>query len=200
MKYPDLFLTRFVYKNKLNQRKNASVLEFGCGSGHNLKMFKELGFTTCGVDINFEDSDLNIIRHDLESGIPEKVLSSHFDVILLPNITYYLSKQGRSNLLAFAAKNLTPGGYFFISERTFEDQRWHLGSRVSESQVIMKSDITGELGCTILFVSKQQFILDLTSAFGIEEHKLVVLTLDYENIINGEIIFNSDLIGWGQRL
>ena len=51
LKFPEEFLTRFFFKEKLFKHKG-HVLELGCGNGNNLTLFNQFGWRTTGVDIN----------------------------------------------------------------------------------------------------------------------------------------------------
>ena len=54
-KYPNEELCRFIgrtFVNSKSLKKNIRILEVGCGSGANLKMFLNEGFNTFGLDIS----------------------------------------------------------------------------------------------------------------------------------------------------
>ena len=51
LKFPDEYLTRFFFKEKLYKKKN-NVLELGCGNGNSLNLFYQYGWDTIGIDID----------------------------------------------------------------------------------------------------------------------------------------------------
>ncbi len=57
-RYPNEELCRFMGRNffstRINKRKKIKILETGCGSGGNLRMISEEGFSTYGIDISQE--------------------------------------------------------------------------------------------------------------------------------------------------
>ena len=51
LKYPDIYITRFFFKEILH-KSPGKVLELGCGNGNNLMLFVEYNWNVTGIDNN----------------------------------------------------------------------------------------------------------------------------------------------------
>ncbi len=93
----------------------AKVLDIGCGAGDRLKIFKEKGFDTYGVDISTsaiyakETLGLNVINSDLASA---RYPDDYFDAVTMYNVLEHLHKP--VEMLKEAQRILKKGGFLVI--------------------------------------------------------------------------------------
>jgi len=211
MKYPDINLIRFVNKTEIVNMPKGRVIEFGCGSGHNLRIFEDLGWQCLGVDLagnlEFRNEALGgkwktphqFFELDLNSELPMILLEQNFDVILFPNITYYLHPDSRLRLFYQMSKCLNPGGYVFLIERLVDDFRFGKGIQLSRNRFQLKIADTGELDQIIQFFEINEIVRDLYLSFGLERKDVTLLEQKFDNLQNSIIVRNSELIVWGHR-
>lgn len=213
MKYPDISVVRFFFKNGLAEYPNSTpkVIEFGCGSGHNLRIFEDFGWECHGVDLEsnkdfIEDACLGTWKvptrfytQDLNTPLDEHIVGEEYDVVLFPSVTYYLEPSSRINLLRSMFKCLKPGGYLLLIERLDSDYRYGKGLRVGVNGFKLDISETGELGLIIQFFRKEEILstLDLISDSTITN--IVALEATYDNLQEGVIVKNSELVVWAQK-
>lgn len=208
--WPDTSIVRFFYQNNLHKRQGAGfkVIEFGCGSAANLKPFIEAGWQVYGVDMNLAakllesgEDKRKFITHDLNLPLPEEIHDLHFDVILFPQILCYLSPTSRENLLTWTANHLKEKGLWLLTERTLDDYRAvHTQLSVTDegAQIgTINFRETNEFGLTVIFWPKEALLNNLTRIFASPESKITIFESFFENMSNGKIIQNSDLLVWG---
>lgn len=210
MRYPDAYVTRFFFKNGLQQRPG-SVLELGCGSGSNLRVFVEHGYATTGLD--YAEDAVDACRHnlaafpgvhralrcDLEDGLPADVAATAYDVVMLPNILNYLRRETVAGLLAALPALLTPGGCFLCIVRLCDDYRYGRGTLAARDEFLLEAEETGEKGTRQTFFSEHEFVALTARSLGVDPLGLVVLRNRFENFQAGRVIANSDLVVWGRR-
>jgi len=214
MKYPDEYLVRAFYKEKLFNSNRARCLELGCSSGINLTLFAEYGYDTLGVDISSEnikmaernfvllkekgcvDSVCDFLKEPMkEFFIREK---TSFDAILFPSSLYYQRHDDVLFCLNKASSLLSAGGFFFFHMRNIDDYRYlKTQTRYDDISVKIDFDNTGEKGCNMSFYSPITFAEMVKKIFKCPNP--IVLKSNFENLQNGEIIKNSDFIIWGFR-
>ena len=189
-------------------RTRGSVLELGCGNGNNLRLFRDFGWRTVGIDNssnaladalgNFgaeNASECEFHEWDLGEGLPD--LLEEFDVMLMPNVAYYLKRQAFANLLSECRGVLKGGGSYMISCRSIGDWRFGRGQQVGENAFIMTTNVTGELGTLQTFYDSTEVVALVESRMGTTD-KPLVLHYDYENLQCGKVIDNHDFVIWGR--
>ena len=213
MKYPELSVVRFFFKNNLfsHPTPNPRVIEFGCGSGHNLRVFEDHGWECHGVDLtenqDFQKDavrgDWNVKTHfwslDLNNPLPNEIITSHYDVVLFPSVTYYLHPAARLALLESMFKSLKPGGFMFLIERLDSDYRYGKGVRTGSNGFRLDIAETGEFGMTIQFFRKDEILSALSEISNSKLSEIVTLEYSYENLQSDKIVRNSELVVWGKK-
>lgn len=214
LKYPDEFVMRFFFKERLHENAG-SVLELGCANGNNLMLFNQYGWDIWGFDIsnkaiddanyNFtkygkENTRIEFIKKDLVKGIlPFKghTMQLKFDVILFPSILYYIPRKSVVKCLEDSKALIMPGGKFFVRSRTFGDYRYGRGEEVERNGFILKIAETGEKGLLNVFYQEHEMVNLLVDCLGCEISSLNVFRAEFDNIQQGRLINNSDVIIWG---
>lgn len=100
--------------------KNIKILDIGCGLGHNLFVFKELGFkNVVGVDISPECIDFckkkkfNVIQKDVFDFLKEN--KTKFNLITAFDIVEHFSVEEASKLVRLVFQNLEDEGIFIVN-------------------------------------------------------------------------------------
>jgi SAM-dependent methyltransferase len=213
MKYPDISVVRFFFKNGLADypSSNPKVIEFGCGSGHNLRIFEDFGWECHGVDLEssadfIEDACLGTWKvptrfyaQDLNTPLDEHILVQEYDVVLFPSVTYYLEPSSRINLLRSMFKCLKPGGYILLIERLTSDYRYGKGRPIGANGFQLDISETGELGLTIQFFSKEEILSTVKLISNSNVKNIVALESTYDNLQEGVIVRNSECVVWAQK-
>jgi len=210
--FPDDYLVRFFFKNELNELKG-SVLELGCGSGNNLMLFYEFGWNITGIDINSKSilqakKNLQLLpkKNNLFNLIEGKVelisellpKNDKYDVIILSNIICYISRNFIKNIFAFLREILLPHGFIFLRTRTVSDYRYARGDEIAPNEFILRLKETGEEGLLNVFYQEWELVELVWKNLNIDLSKLTILHVDFDNVQNGKIIRNSDLVLWGK--
>jgi SAM-dependent methyltransferase len=213
MKFPDEFVIRFFFKTDLH-KITGKVLELGCGSGNNLRLFYEYGWDVKGVDctqsaIDQAENNLFSIKkeYDLEGNYEVefddmleylKKDKSQYDVIIFPSSIFYLSFENIKKVLSTISQNalLKKGGYLFLKVLTPDDYRYGKGEQLDDKSFLINIEETGEKGALITFLNETEWITLLSDNFQFTE--LILLPLQYMNIQDNTRIFNSNIIIWGK--
>lgn len=211
MKFPDLYITKFFFKKKLYE-SSGNVLELGCGNGNNLSLFYSYGYNVCGIDIDKKSIDdalfnlENVFKNEFENTFEfingdirklDKILktNSKFNILLLPNIINYISKNDFLYLLQEVKNYLTNKGKFFIRFRTPRDMRVGLSKKIHENEYIIESEITGEKNAYLTVYEESQMIFLLKEFFKIDNYE--IFHLYEENFHMDRKILNADVVIWG---
>jgi SAM-dependent methyltransferase len=204
LKYPDEFLARFFFKRR-HDRRAGSVVELGCGNGSNLALYLAHGWDAIGIDISAQaiaDAEHNLqgscrfIRHDLANGLPE--LTRPLDVLLMPSSLYYLPRTSVVTCLRQLRGLAAPAADFYLRMRLIDDYRYGRGSEVERNGFRLSIDETGERDCLNVFYTEHELHAFVLEELGADPRDLVVLRSRFDNLQNGRIIPNSDLILWGR--
>ncbi len=210
LKYPDEYFIRFFFKKGLHTKKSLSFLEFGCSNGNNLMLPYHYRHDVVGVDLNekrVEDAGFNFDAQKLSGryeffsddmvDFSERKFRS-FDVISLPNIINYLS---RENFLRFL-DNLKRNGYYkseallFIRFRSPRDFRNGFGKEIACNSYLVEEDLTSEKGAINTFYDAVEMVDILRDRLGL--HDFHTFHIDFENLAQEKTILNSDIVIWGQ--
>jgi len=203
LKYPDEFLVRHFFKNGLHT-KTGRVLELGCGNGSNLSLYGHYGWDISGLDI-----DENAIRQ-AKSNLGDKAqvwaddlsqdfearLKGPYDVLLLPSVLYYVSRQDCIKALQKVAKHLAKGAPVYWRMRLPDDYRCGRGTLVAPNTYRLTTTETGEAGALNCFYTTEDLIEIGQEYLGLED--IVVMKLAFDNIQNDHMIANSEVIIWGR--
>lgn len=214
LKFPDESLVRFFFKTGLDVL-NESVLELGCGSGNNLRLFYEYGWDVIGVDLNARH--LADAAENLSHLQSEYQLSNNFQLIddnmlhfvetfyidsihtvIFPSSLFYLPYADIITTLSTLSKKVKPGGFLFFKLLTDSDYRFKNinKERLSEFSYRLIFKETGEFGQTVTFLSREQW-RELLEKFFIFE-ALNIFDLQFEHLQNGIITDNSNIICYGR--
>ena len=213
LKYPDEAVIKYFFKQVLPDKKPANVLELGCANGNNLDLFYQFDWCVTGLDFsevsiknaqhNFsfynKDNAYDFIHCDLGEGIPE--LNKTFDVILFPNILYYLDKDAMRKCLRQAYGYANENCKIFIRMRSPDDYRFGKGNEIDESSYQLDFEETGEKGCINIFYTKNRLEAILEEELNLsqlESQNLIYLDAIMGNIQNGKYINNNDYVVWGE--
>ena len=213
LKFPDLYVTRFFFKEGLN-KSSGRVIEFGCGNGNNLFLFYSYGYDVYGIDIdkkaienarfNFknllaqegidylfiEDNILNLKEHR------KTVLSGKsFNVLLLPNIVSYIRKNQFKELMQEIKLFLDEKGKFFIRFRSPRDMRIGMGKKIGNGEYIITSEITGESNAILSVYEESEMLFILKSFLGLKNYE--IFHLYEENYHTDRKVLNADIVIWG---
>jgi SAM-dependent methyltransferase len=213
MKYPELSIVRFFFKEKLfnHPTANPRVIEFGCGSGHNLRIFEDHGYECWGVDLPSNSDFISdavegnwkvnsqFFSLDLNCALPIEIVGQEYDVILFPSVTYYLQPKARLILLETMFRSLKPGGFIFLIERLEDDYRYGKGKPSGSHGFRLSIDETNEQGLTIQFFNREEILETLRTISEYRIANIIALEYAYENLQNNKIVRNSELVVWGRK-
>jgi len=213
LKYPDEYFIKFFFKNKLHKQKNLTYLEFGCGNGSNLMLPYSYENKVLGVDynqslINMANDNFSLLNKNKSefkfyAEEMRKFAKNHKDlqakIFTLPNIVNYITKKDFVRFLLKCKENrlYDKNALFFIRFRTTKDFRHGFGERINENCYQVDSNLTGENNAINTLYRESEMLKILETYLGLEKYK--VFNIDFENeISNGDVIFNSDIVIWGE--
>ncbi|MCX6052216.1 MAG: class I SAM-dependent methyltransferase [Campylobacterales bacterium] len=212
LKFPDEYFTKFFFKNSLEKKSSLKFLEFGCGNASNLMLPYEYDNEVIGVDFdstlisyansNFEQMKSQTKYEFYQDDMREFVKSHHnllADVLLLPSIIYYISKDDLKIFLQdiVANKLIKKSAMLYIRLRTPKDFRFGRGEKLGFNCYQMpKNSLTGEDNAQITFYNSLEIVEILKELLNLQDYS--VFESDQQNLQDGQIILNSDLILWGK--
>jgi SAM-dependent methyltransferase len=215
LRFPDEYVIKFFFKHNLHKVKK-TVLECGCGDGNNLMLFREFGWNVIGIDhdkkslhnaeVNLKqirkNKKIRLIHQDLSADIsPEtKKLSCSLDVILLPNVLYYLNRESAKKLLIYLRNIVKPRGLIFSRTRTTKDYRYGKGLKTERNGYILQIKETGEAGLLNVFYPRSEIQKMLKDYLGLDPQTATALKVINENVQCGKKIINQDTVIWGQTV
>lgn len=202
LKFPDEFVVRHFFKQGL-ANQTGRVLELGCGTGNNLALYAQYGWTVTGVDYDpsaLEDARWNLgdepvlIQADLSDGLPG--LHGRFDALIIPNLLCYLTLEQARTVLIGLKPLLAPGCHVFIRTRLIDDYRYSRGEMIEADGFRLDTPETGEAGLFNLFYTPAGLVGLLDQTLGLVERQ--ELAVRFDNIQSGHRVpGNSDLVVWG---
>ena len=204
LRFTDIYVVRMFFKEGL-QRVHGRVLELGCGNGNNLMPFAEFGWDVTGLDISAEglaDARYNFegvgtfIECDLatEFRLSEDEL---FDVILMPNVIYYIPRQSFMRVLQECRRRIRREGLLFVSARVPEDWRWGRGTEEEPGGFRLDCRETGEYDLLNVFYNADELCTLIRENFG-ELRQMQRLLLTYDNPQGGLVVRNAEVVVWGR--
>lgn len=215
LKFPDLAVIKFFFKNNLHQRdKNNKVLEFACSNGNNLSLFANYDYECLGVDfnaLNIENANFNFtniikaknfkfFKDDILE-FPKKNPNIKADIFLIPNVINYLHREDFLNLLKNSKeyKMFKENALFFLRTRSIRDFRYGFGEKIAHNTFkINHDDTTGELGCINTLYQEYELVEYLKEYLNLYDFK--VLNYEATNIMGEDDakIFDSDIVIYGK--
>lgn len=205
--FPDVYVTRFFFKCGLDVQPG-NLIDLGCGSGSNARLFSEYGWNVTGIDISqtsLSDARANwsaeptdtwdFIEHDLRSGLPK--VSGAFTALIANASLYYFERRHLIRVLQDSCAVLEPGAHVYFKFRTPEDWRFGKGDTVEHNTFVLKATETGEAGATMAFYDPDDLCDILDASCGRLQDRHVFLE-SHQNIQNGALINNHDVIVWGR--
>jgi tellurite methyltransferase len=135
---PDKTVVEMV--GKLDRSIIRNVLDLGCGTGRHTLFLAQAGFEVSAVDSSPEA--LSILGKQInEKGIRVNVLQGDyfddlfagdsFDFVLAYNVIYHGSRDSFRNTIRLIRRWLKPGGWFFFTCPTRQDDKFGNGEQVA---------------------------------------------------------------------
>ncbi|MBZ7939695.1 class I SAM-dependent methyltransferase [Campylobacter sp. W0014] len=213
LKFPDLAIIQFFFKNNLHQNLHKKVLEFGCSNGNNLSLFANYDYECIGVDFNPDNiknayyNFENVIQAKQFQFFEENILNFcqknpdiQADIFLIPNIINYLKREDFLNLLKDCKKYRAykDNALFFLRTRSIKDFRYGFGEKIAHNTFkITNDDTTGELGCINTLYQEYELVEYLKDYLNLYDFK--VLNYEANNIMKNDInILDSDIVIYGK--
>ncbi|EAL2829889.1 class I SAM-dependent methyltransferase [Campylobacter lari] len=214
LKFPDLAVINFFFKQELHQKSNQKVLEFACSNGNNLSLFANYDYECIGVDLSKESiSDANynfkeIIQcknyqffHDNILDFPLKNPNINADIFMIPNVINYLLKEDFLKLLKISKENsmYKENALFFLRTRSIKDYRYGYGEKIAHNCFKITNDnTTGELGCINTLYQEYELVEILKEYLNLYDFK--VLTYENTNIMGEDerLVNDSDIVIYGK--
>jgi SAM-dependent methyltransferase len=204
LRFPDIYVVRMFFKEGL-QGEHGRVLELGCGNGNNLMPFAQFGWDVTGLDISveaLEDARYNFagVGTFIECDLAKDFHLSEdelFDVILMPNVIYYIPRQSFMRVLQECRRRIRKEGLLFVSARIPDDWRWGRGEEEEPGGFRLECRETGEYGLLNVFYSADELCALIRENFG-ELRQMQRLLLTYDNPQGGLVIRNAEVVVWGR--
>ncbi|EEC4842341.1 class I SAM-dependent methyltransferase [Campylobacter lari] len=214
LKFPDLAVIKFFFKQELHQQNNQKVLEFACSNGNNLSLFANYDYECIGVDLNQENINnanynfKEVIQcknyqffHDNILEFPFKNPNINADIFMIPNVINYLLKEDFLKLLKISKENsmYKENALFFLRTRSIKDYRYGYGKKIAHNCFKITNDnTTGELGCINTLYQEYELVEILKEYLNLYDFK--VLTYENTNIMGEDerLVNDSDIVIYGK--
>ena len=176
MKFPDEFIVRSFFKERLFERQG-NVIEYGCGNGSNLSVYYQYGWNIAGIDVSeksLEEANANfaILSKECDDigsyqflcvdmlGFP---VIKKYDAILFPGSLYYMSKANCLSMLARLPELIGENGAFcYFRMRRPNDYRVGISKLLADGYTReIVDDLTSEKGCHMTFWEEDDFIAEI---------------------------------------
>ncbi|OCX43555.1 flaz protein [Campylobacter ornithocola] len=214
LKFPDLAVIKFFFKQGLHQKNSQKVLEFACSNGNNLSLFANYDYECIGVDLNPKNIDnanynfKEVIKckkyeffHDNILNFPLKNPNINADIFMIPNVVNYLLREDFVKLLKISKENsmYKENALFFLRTRSIKDYRYGYGEKIAHNSFkIIDDDTTGELGCINTLYQEYELVEILKEYLNLYDFK--VLTYENTNIMGEDerLVNDSDIVIYGK--
>ncbi|AJD06812.1 class I SAM-dependent methyltransferase [Campylobacter lari] len=214
LKFPDLAVIKFFFKQELHRKNNQKVLEFACSNGNNLSLFANYDYECIGVDLSKENIDnanynfKNVIQakkyeffNDNILEFPLKNPNINADIFMIPNVINYLLKEDFLKLLKISKENsmYKENALFFLRTRSIKDYRYGYGEKIAHNCFKITNDnTTGELGCINTLYQEYELVEILKEYLNLYDFK--VLTYENTNIMGEDekLVNDSDIVIYGK--
>ncbi|NDJ26719.1 flaz protein [Campylobacter sp. MIT 12-8780] len=214
LKFPDLAVIKFFFKNGLHKLENQKVLEYACSNGNNLSLFANYDFECLGVDLSEEN--LNNAHFNFKEVIKAKKFeffneniidfakkhpNIKADIFMIPNVVNYLKEEDFILLLQNAReyKAYKEGAWFFIRTRSIKDYRYGLGKKLARNSFLIEDDdTTGEKGCINTLYQEYELVAHLQKHLNLHDFK--VLNYESTNVMGSDdrLVNDSDIVIYGK--
>lgn len=177
LSYPNENLVRYIYY--LYPNKNFSdlkVLDYGFGSGNNLKHLDVLNFDVYGVEVSEYAKELTLkkLRDNFESErlfimTEETILpyeKESFDLIVAWQVLYYNSMESFEKVLLSIKSVLKPGGKFIGTMARMADVSIVNSSPVSKYERVINQTNGNQAGSIIIGIPSEEDIKQLFGMFS----------------------------------
>lgn len=129
-------------RDSLDRQTIRDVLDLGCGIGRHAILFAESGFTVTAVDDS--QNALDILREKaserqvtitcIKGSYTEDIISDNsFDFVIAYNVLYHGYKEDFDRSIQIVYRYLRPGGVFFFTCPTRQDDKYGNGEKVAEN-------------------------------------------------------------------
>jgi len=182
---PESFVFRtygriFVYDFGFDGSKGEKLLDFGCGSGGNLRFYKEKGFNVYGVDISKIDIDrceerMPDIKDHFRIIHPkphrdDRFFDVEYDVVVAIQSLYYLSNTDLEERLLSLYNQMKKGAIIFAT--TIGNENYYYQHSVEYKDGLRKVDFaTKRLTVSDLYINFTASEEDLEEKFGMFERR-----------------------------
>jgi len=210
LKYPDEYFIKYFFKKGLHNSKKQKFLEFGSANGNNLMLAYQYGHEVIGIDFdktsikyanaNFEKlnqkNSYTFCADDMKNYI-QAHKNIDADILLLPNIVSYLTREEFVTFLDFLIQNniVKEGADFFMRTRTTKDFRFAKGEKVAENSFRLDDDVTGEKGAICTCYQEHELVDLCKTHLKLRDFKL--FCIDSQNLHSELVVLNSDIVIWG---
>ena len=118
------------------------VLDLGCGIGRHAILFAESGFMVTAVDdsqqaldiLRNEASERRVTITGIKSSYTEENFPENsFDLVIAYNVLYHGYREDMDRSIQLVYRNLRPGGIFFFTCPTRQDDKYGNGEKVAEN-------------------------------------------------------------------
>jgi tellurite methyltransferase len=129
-------------RDSLDRQKMQDVLDLGCGIGRHAILFAEAGFVVTAVDDS--QQALNILRKEaserqvtitcIKSSYTKDIFTENsFDLVIAYNVLYHGYRENMDRSIQLVYRYLRPGGKFFFTCPTRQDDKYRNGEKVAEN-------------------------------------------------------------------
>lgn len=176
LNYPNENLVRYLYYVYPDKNfTNLKVLDYGFGSGNNLRHLDALNFDVYGLEVseNAKELTLEKLRDDFDSN---KLFIMHqetvmpyekesFDLIIAWQVLYYNSTESLEKVLNSIKRLLKPGGKFIATMARKEDVSFINSTPINKYERIMNETTGNQSGSMIIGIPGGEE--DIHELFGI---------------------------------
>ena len=177
LSYPNENLVRYFHYLFANKKPdNLKLLDYGFGSGANLKHLKNFGFDVYGLEVSsaaiemtlskmgpeFDKEKLLLLEDNLDLKFPE----NYFDIIVAWQVLYYNSFDSLLDLLDKLYALLKPGGFFIGTMARNEDYSIVNSDAISKFERISNGKLGNQKGSRIISVSGEEDIKLIFKVFN----------------------------------
>lgn len=160
--YPNEQVIRFI-KRYYSQKKEITVLDFGCGGGRNTVALLNEGYNVIAMDYTDEAiemtkekcdkmgfKDVKIVKND---GVEIPLSDKCIDAVIADGSLFYNSKNDTRKIIINIGKTVKLGGMLWADFRTKKDALFGGGTLLDDGLYLMSKE-TNRGGCTYFFADE----------------------------------------------